>query len=107
GEGIAVGYGTHAEGITRQSGTGTVFGGGQGGIRGTLKNVLKPGTLSATSLAPLGLMGAGLGLQGAWSLGQSHNPIAKGFAPALGAVSGLLGFGALSGRSAALVAAGP
>jgi len=68
------------KGITGQSGTGTVFGVGQGGILGTLKNVLKPGGLSATRLAPLGVLGASLWLEGGWSLGQSHNPVLKGFA---------------------------
>jgi hypothetical protein len=37
--------------------------------------------LTAASLAPLGLAAAGLGLKGAYSAGQSYNPVLKGLAP--------------------------
>lgn len=61
----------------------------------------------AGSAGLLGLAGAGLGLKGAFAAGQSSNKFLKGAAPAIGAVSGLLGFGALSFLFPALIAAGP
>jgi len=59
------------------------------------------------AMAPqLGLLGAGLGLMGAFRLGQGGG-VGRGLAPALGAISGLVGFGALASMFPALIAAGP
>lgn len=55
----------------------------------------------------LGLAGASAGLFGAFRAGQSDNKFLKGSAPAIGALSGLVGFGALVNLFPALLAAGP
>jgi len=44
---------------------------------------------------------------GAYKAGQSNNAVLKGLAPAIGAVSGLVGFGALASMFPMLLAAGP
>jgi hypothetical protein len=82
--------------------------GGVGGLLGSLGGLLKGGGgLSASALAPLGLLGSFAGLQSSFHLGQSNSIAGKALAPVLGAVSGLLGFGSLSALFPALVAAGP
>lgn len=78
-------------------GAGGGFGGGGGGIGGALG--LNAGTL--------GLGAAGLGLFGAFKAGQSDNKALKFSAPAIGALSGLVGFGALASLFPALIGAGP
>lgn len=82
-------------GMGGQAGGG--FGGGGGGIGAALG-------LNAGALA---LGGAGLGLFGAFKAGQSDNKALKFSAPVIGALSGLVGFGALASFFPALVAAGP
>ena len=88
---------------------GLLGGGQQGGIGGLLGLGglgSKAGLSGAAGLGALGLGGAALGLFGAAKLGQSQSG-ARYAAPALGAVSGLLGFGALTALFPSLVAAGP
>ena len=80
--------------------------GGLGGLTG-LGAGLGVTRAGLAAMAPqLGLLGAGLGLMGAFRLGQGGG-VGRGLAPALGAISGLAGFGALASFFPALVAAGP
>ncbi|GIU74774.1 MAG: hypothetical protein KatS3mg004_1861 [Bryobacteraceae bacterium] len=60
----------------------------------------------AAALPQIGLLGAGFGLMGAFRLGQGGG-VGRAFAPAIGAVSGMLGFGALASMFPVLAAAGP
>jgi hypothetical protein len=90
----------------------TVAGGGFGSLAqmatgGGALAALKGGTMTAAQAGMLGLGGASLGMMGAWKAGQSGNRVLKGFAPAIGAVSGLVGFGALASMYPALIGAGP
>lgn len=62
--------------------------------------------LGAGAAGTLAAGGAALGLWGAYRMGQ-RGGLARGLAPAVGAVSGMLGFGALASMFPALVAAGP
>jgi hypothetical protein len=68
---------------------------------------IKGGTMTAAQMGALGVGGASLGLMGAWKAGQSGNRYLRGAAPAIGAVSGLVGFGALASMFPALIGAGP
>lgn len=80
--------------------------GSLGGLGGGL-GAGKIGLGSASSLGALGLGGAALGAYGAFSAGRSGNTALRASAPAIGAVSGLVGFGALSMLFPGLIAAGP
>jgi hypothetical protein len=82
------------------------FAGRVGGLGGFGGGILSGGGLTAAGLAPGVLAGAGMGLMGAYKLGGSGSPLRYG-APALGAVSGLLGFGALTAMFPSLLMAGP
>ncbi len=86
-------------GLSGMLGMGGGLGGG-GGIGGL-------GGMLGLNAGALGLGGAGLGLFGAFKAGQSDSKIMKGLAPGIGAVSGLVGFGALASMFPALIAAGP
>ena len=61
---------------------------------------------SGSSLGLLGLGGAALGLQGAFALNR-RGTAGRVLGPALGAASGLLGFGALASLFPALIGLGP
>ena len=79
-------------------------GGGIGSLFGGAGMFSKAGLAAA---APqLALMGSGLGMMGAYKLG-GMGTAGKIAGPAVGAVSGLLGFGALASMFPALIAAGP
>lgn len=78
--------------------------GGAWNMAGMATGLKAFGMANAGSLA---LGGATLGGFGAFRMGQSHNRVLKGLAPGVGAVSGLLGFGALSYLFPSLIAAGP
>lgn len=73
---------------------------------GGIASIAKGG-FSASSLAGLGLGVAGLGLGGAFKLGQSDSVFGKAAAIPTGVASGLLGFGALTSLFPALIGAGP
>lgn len=83
-------------------GGGGVFGGLGGGSAGL-------GGGSAGLSGATGLVGGGaaLGLLGAFKAGQSGNGLLRASAPAIGAISGLVGFGALASLFPALIGAGP
>lgn len=76
-----------------------ITGGGFGGFGGGFA-----GLSGATGLVG---GGAALGLLGAFKAGQSGNSVLRASAPAIGAVSGLAGFGALASMFPALIGAGP
>jgi Holliday junction resolvasome RuvABC DNA-binding subunit len=89
--------------------------GGPGGTGGFAGPVQTSGGFSGglgllaglrANLPLLGATGSLLGLTGAFRLGQ-RGGVGAALAPAIGAVSGLVGFGALTSMFPALVAAGP
>lgn len=80
---------------------------GAGGIGGSTGSGVFGGGSGLAGIGGLGLAGAGLGLFGAFKAGQSDNRVLKGFSPAIGALSGLVGFGALAYLFPSLLAAGP
>lgn len=97
-----------------------IIGGGQLGIGGGLGTAAQGGLLAKLGLgtgATPGLLGLGasaLGLKGAFGIGQASQgsgllggAAGKVLAPALGAVSGLVGFGSLAFLFPSLIAAGP
>jgi len=65
------------------------------------------GGLTLSSAGLLAGAGAGLGLMGAFKAGQSGNNFLRASSPAIGAVSGLVGYGALLSMFPALLATGP
>ena len=86
-----------ATGLSGMLGGGGGFGGGFGG----------GGAALGINAGALGLGAASLGLFGAFKAGQSGNKGLKVAAPAIGALSGLVGFGSLAYLFPSLLAAGP
>ena len=86
-----------ATGLSGMLGGAGGFGGGFGG----------GGAALGINAGALGLGAASLGLFGAFKAGQSGNKGLKVAAPAIGALSGLVGFGSLAYLFPSLLAAGP
>ena len=82
------------------------FPGGLGGAVAQGGLLARLGLGSGSSLGLLGLGGAALGLQGAFALNR-RGTAGRVLGPALGAASGLLGFGALASLFPALIGLGP
>lgn len=75
------------------------------GLFGALKQ--QSGLSGAAGLGGLALGGAALGILGGFKLGQSGSTAGRALAPAIGAFSGAVGFGALASLFPALIGLGP
>lgn len=81
--------------------------GGTGGFGGTGGGLGGGGFAGLSGIGGLALGGSVLGGLGAFKAGQADNRALKYSAPAIGAISGLVGFGALASLFPGLIAAGP
>lgn len=101
--GTGIGGASGGGGLGSQAGNVLGLGGvlGKGGLTSRL------GLGGGGTAGLLGLGASALGLQGAFKLGQNGGLLGKIGAPALGAISGLVGFGSLAYLFPALIAAGP
>lgn len=83
--------------------------GGAGGLSGMLNGGggFGGGAALGINAGALGLGAASLGLFGAFKAGQADSKALKSLSPAIGAISGLVGFGSLAYLFPSLLAAGP